>query len=337
MAWLLFPVAILILVDLIVHALGIRLGLSLFDRSLPFAPRVGEVDPGAENFQFPSADGQVLLAGSLLACNRPAPRGVVIFCHELGGNRWTARHYCQGALSAGYHVVTFDFSGHCESESRHGYTLVKWLTEYDVDDVLGAVEFVRSQAEWANVPLFLFGVSKGAGAALSAAARTSLITGVIAEGAHSTRRLMSLHATRWLQLALGPCHLWFPRWRIDLSLDLIRRLSQLRHHCRYTHLERDLANLTPTPIFWMSGECDTYIKPVVVYELCEAAGGDPAGDVWIVDGARHNSARLQHQHEYDRRVAAFLDRSAASPPGAVSPSTVVARPLVPRQVASQHV
>ncbi|MEX0728719.1 MAG: alpha/beta fold hydrolase [Planctomycetaceae bacterium] len=335
MIWIILPISILIFVDLFIRIYGLRIGLSIFDRSLPFAARIGEEDPQCESFDFPSADGQVLLKGSILESHGDRPRGVVLFCHELGGNRWTARHYCEGLLSAGFTVVTFDFSHHGESEARAGYGQVKWLTDYDVDDVMGAMEFIRTQPEWLDLPFYLFGVSKGAGAALSAAARTAHVSGVVVESAYSTRRLMTLHVTRWLEYAVGRrAKKWIPRWHIEFSLASIRWVSQRRHHCRYADLERDLAALRFTPIFWLSGAGDTYVKPSVIRELCEAAGGDPTADVWIVAGARHNSARLQAPAEYDRRLVEFLERTGELVSDAVSPSAVNIKSL--RKIPAQH-
>ncbi|MDA0831974.1 MAG: alpha/beta fold hydrolase [Planctomycetota bacterium] len=342
MVWIILSISILILVDLFIYIYGLRVGLPIFDRTLPFAARIGEEDPAVESFFFPSADGRVLLKGSLFNSHHKHPCGLVLFCHEFGGNRWTARHYCEGLLSAGFSVVAFDFSQHGDSEQRDGYDASKWLTEYDVDDVNGAIDFIRTQPEWNELPFFLFGISKGAGAVLSAAARTENVSGVIVESAYSTRRLMTLHASRWLEYALGRrVKAWFPFWRVEMTLAVMRWISQRQHHCRYTNLERQLPALRSKPVFWLSGELDTYVKPSVIQELCQAAGGEPAVDVWIVPGARHNTARVQYPVEYDRRIVEFLERTGrlvqADEGDAVPASTVRVQKTSARQVSSPHV
>ncbi len=305
----------LILIDLLIHLYAVRIGLPLFESPLPFAPRTVERDPHATDFEFASLDGRRRLKGSYLAPAQSPPTALILFCHELDGNRWTAGHYGEGLLLTGCGIVTFDFCNHGESESREGYRPLNWLTEYEVDDVLSAIAHVRKHPEWSRLPLVLFGVSKGAGAALAAAGRSKDVQGIIVESAYSTPRLMSQHVRRWLEYVVGSRIMrWVPQWHIELTLTFMRLVSQWRRKCRFTALERDLRHLKFKPQFWICGGRDNYVTTNVVRDLCRLAGGDPETDVWVVKKARHNSARLESQSEYDRHLADFVARIVVQTP-----------------------
>ena len=102
------------------------------------------------------------------------PKGLVIFAHEFSSDMYSCARYCRPLLESGYDVFSFDFRGHGESSGAPGYQPRQWPTDCEVNDVLGAIAYVEDWLEEHGHPvgIGLFGISRGAGAAIIAAATT---------------------------------------------------------------------------------------------------------------------------------------------------------------------
>ena len=70
----------------------------------------------------------------------------MVFCHELGGDRWGAGGYAGELRNSGFDIFTFDFRNHGLSDSLPGYQPMPWLTEYEMADVQAAVDYVAPAA-----------------------------------------------------------------------------------------------------------------------------------------------------------------------------------------------
>lgn len=101
----------------------------------------------------------------------PEPIGVVLFAHGSGSSRLSPRNQLvAGALQQkGIATLLFDLLEEQEEVDRRNVFDVELLA----GRLLGAVDWVRQQAELKNLPLGFFGASTGAAAALIAAAETS--------------------------------------------------------------------------------------------------------------------------------------------------------------------
>ena len=168
-------------------ALGLVLHLVAWLVQVPVAARVfgempwlpadscGPLESG-EPVEFTTRDG-LRLSGSYLATTAARRRGVIAFCHELNGDRWTALPYTRELLRRGFDVLTFDFRNHGDSGRITGYEPMPWVTNYEVLDVRAAIDYLAAREDVRALPIGLLGLSRGGTAALCAAARDSRCVG----------------------------------------------------------------------------------------------------------------------------------------------------------------
>jgi pimeloyl-ACP methyl ester carboxylesterase len=101
---------------------------------------------------------------------------VILICHGFTCSKDDVR-FLRGSLFSDYTTMSFDFRAHGECcTSEH----VATFGAQEKYDVIGAVEFIRSQPDLAHKPLIVFGFSMGAVAAILAQAeRKDLFAGAI--------------------------------------------------------------------------------------------------------------------------------------------------------------
>ncbi len=296
--------------DLGLRLFAVRLILPVFERKPPF----GAAPQGSEDLgdivSFFTTDG-LKLRGRIYRPSQPT-RGVIVFCPEMEGDSTSALAYCEGLFNAGYDVFAFDFRNQGESESLPGYEPLHWLTEYEVEDVLAAVRFVKNREEWADLPVGLVGISRGGGAALAAAGRDPCITRIAVEGAFTTDQLLEHYTLRWAALYVPqPVMNLFPLWHVRGTLALVRHISQVRRKCRYVRLEKELAQLKNRLVLQIHGERDSYVPKETGRLLSRHLPRNHA--YWLVAGANHNKAREIDADEYDRRLVEFFDPMQTEP------------------------
>jgi pimeloyl-ACP methyl ester carboxylesterase len=165
--------------------------------------------------------------------------------------------------------------------------------------------------------LGLLGVSRGASAALAAAARTPAVQCVVSDGAFSVSTLLVDFARRWGQLYLPAAMLrCVPLWHVRLTIQLMKWISQARRGCVYSNLERGLRRLQSKPVLMISGESDNYVSPEITRGLQRLTRQDAGGGAWIAPKARHNLARQVNSETYDRLLVAFFSQMQMPTPTA---------------------
>lgn len=297
----------LVVIELVVQVVLAHFALPLFEKGPLFNVKPTSEDARAEPVEFVNSDGLTLRGGYYQHHDQPA-RGVIVFCHEYGGNHWSAMSYCEGLWQAGFDILAFDFRSQGESDRQPDYEPVHWLTEYEVTDVLDAVEYVAQKQELVGLPIGLFGISRGASAALVAAARNAAVESVAGDSAFATDIMMQLYARRWSTLVVPAwVYRMIPWWHTLLTLALMRRISQRRRRVRFANVERWLRRLATRDVFLISGNRDSYVLPEVTFKLAELVGPH-CPEPWIVPHAKHNMARQQDPEEYDRRLVEFFEQ-----------------------------
>ena len=93
---------------------------------------------------FRTADG-VTLRGTYVYHRAARRRGVLVFCHQFGSDRHVAARYVSRLLDEGFDLFAFDFRNHGMSEPMAGYTARAWPTEFEVLDVLAALDWVAAR------------------------------------------------------------------------------------------------------------------------------------------------------------------------------------------------
>ena len=298
-------------IALIAMQLGInRSVMQMMERSPPLHAVENDPAPEAEPFSFQTADG-LTLQGTLYPPTDQAPRGLVLFFHELGGDQWSASSYCEGLLNAGFAVVTFAFRNHDGSDRLDNYDSLHWLSEHELADIRGFLRYLESRADLSSLPWTAFGVSRGGGAALIATALSPRIRGALCESAYSTLCLMSTFSRRWVELFVPRWALrLIPDWHVELSLAGGRRYSEFRRGVRYLHVERFLSELGNRPVLLISGQRDSYVTPEIATSLQQSIGGN--SELWLVPDARHNRSREVNEAAYDARLVEFVEPLCSS-------------------------
>lgn len=245
----------------------------------------------------------------------PAPesRGVIIFCHEFGCDMYSCARYCLGLLREGFDIFTFDFRSHGNSSSLPGYQPRLWCTDKEISDCRGAIRFVKEQLESQNrdVKIGLFGISRGAGAAIMAASKTQsqkIVKAVLTDSAFSTDTTMEWSMKKWAHIfakvrfmyANHSTEYWrFLRW-------LLIKCAQVRFRCRFPSARKTLKQIKGIPIFFIHGKKDSYIRPAQAEILFNAS--PKPHYLWIVAQAKHNQAVEIEPKLYSDRTTAFFEK-----------------------------
>ena len=236
---------------------------------------------GGESVEFSTAEGAPL-KGTYFRSGEGKPAGIVVFCHELNGNQWSVVPYLETLLEHDCDVLTFDFRNHGSSFRMPGYDPMPWPTSYEVADLRAAIDWVARRHEPAEpVPVVLMGISRGAAAAVAAAAGDDRVRAVVLDGLLAAESL----PVRWAKAIIG--------WR---------------RRCRFVALHRAMGKLRQ-PLLLIYGQRDRHV-PTQAIEALKAATTSEA-ELWVVPRAGHGAAITTAAEEYGRRLGEFLNRHLA--------------------------
>jgi len=283
------------------------------EKPLFIVPR-GQPVPEAEEVVFPNGEGQNL-RGCYLRCEGPR-RGVILFGLEFGSNRWACVAYCQHLLQAGYDIFAFEPRNQGDSDSLPGYEPLQWVTDYEVRDMQAALEYLKNRPDADPNGIGFFGISKGGGAGLLAAARDRYVRCFITDGIFATYSTLVPYMRHWYRIYNSNYAVQglLPSWYYGIIGRIGLRQIERARRCHFPALESAIARLSPRPLLMIHGGADTYIKPEMARKLFDRAR-EPK-EFWLVEGARHNQAFHLANAEYQRRVREFFDRHLAGDQGA---------------------
>ncbi len=185
------------------------------------------------------------------------------------------------------------------------------MTDFEVSDAQAALAYLKGRPDADPRGVGFFGISKGAGAGLFAAARDPYVRCCVTDGVFGIYTTLVPYMRQWFRIYNS--HLLIqglvPSWFYGLlGLAALGKIERLRG-CRFPHLERALPRLAPRPLFMIHGGADTYIKPEMARALF-ACAREPK-ELWVVEGAKHNQALQTAGDEYRRRVLEFFDQHLA--------------------------
>lgn len=296
----------------------VRICLTIFtDNPMPmligpidFQPLHGEI------VRFRSFDGTSLRGMHLNTPNRSACKGTIIFCHEFGSDMFSCARYARPLIEAGFDVFTFDYRGHGESSLGGRYKPLQWPSDKELGDTLGACLYVESvlAAEGKPVGIGVFGISRGAGAALLTASSDPNIKAIICDGAFSTDTTLIALMKRWAHIFASVKLVYENNtdsfWAF--LLWLLMRFAQPKMGCRFLSVRRALKEMQPRPVFFIHGQKDSYIREDQT-RLLYADAPTPKY-IWIVDDAKHNQSVVVQPQQYAARTIAFFRRHLADEP-----------------------
>lgn len=262
-----------------------------------------------ETVQFCALDGHPL-TGTIFPSrgNHPA-RGMIVFAHEFDSNRGSCLRFCGYLLDHGYDLFAFDFRGNGQSPPEAGYKPRQFPSDREQSDMLGAIAFIGDWLEARHRPrdIGLFGVSRGGGVCLLAAAEVDSVRAVVTDSAFSSdatmefmmKRFATIFATIRVIAENHPPVFWkFLRW-------LLFRACRRRFNCSFPSAVRAVRRLHHTPILLIHGAKDSYIPTAQSQLLFDNAPGPRR--LWIVPNARHNQSILTDPETYKKHVTQFFD------------------------------
>ena len=260
----------------------------------------------AEFVEFAASDG-TKLRGSYLASTTWRRHGVIVFCHELNGDRWNALPYVEDLRRRGFDVLTFDFRDQGSSSRTPGYDPVPWVTTFETADLSGAIDYLYSRGAADSSGVGVIGVSRGAAVAIGAAAQDPRIRAVVLDGACPTGRFRIDQA-----LCAAKAYIWLPQrlWGVLCQplaiLDLwVRMVLGHWRKCRFVNVDRS-ARRVSQPVLIVHGENDQLVPLAVARWLRRSIPG--SAELWTVPGAGHAMGVDVVRDEYQGRIADFFAR-----------------------------
>lgn len=297
--------------------------LRIFQEKPLFAIPRGKPVAGAEEVTLPTTNG-LNLRGCYLKARTPERRGVILFGLEYGSNRWSCLPYCEKLLDNGYDVFTFEPRNQGDSDKHPAYEPLQWITSFEVEDFQAALKHLKERPDADPRGIGFFGISKGGGAGLIAAAEDPWVRCCVTDGVFATYTTVVPYMRKWYSIynnhyvLQGLIPIWYYGQIGKVALKKIAR----ERHCRFPHLEKYLPRLAPRPLFMIHGGGDTYIRPEMAQSLFDRARGTK--EFWLVEGAKHNQALKVANGEYERRVLEFFNQHLAAPEPIVIPAVAAA-------------
>ncbi len=271
----------------------------------------------------------VRLAATYLPTTATRCRGIVIFCHEVRGSRWSALAFTGGLRDAGFDVLTFDFRGHGQSLMPSEVHPTPWATDREVLDIRAAVDWCSRQELAGASNIVLFGLSRGASAAFNVAAadprvRSAILDSMVATEAvqlYLLKRFMHLHVPAYFHLYK------LPDWLLALCVFWANRINKQKYGRSFVPMTRAAPGMRK-PTLIIHGGRDVFAPLETVCQLRKEMGVRPR--MWVISQAKHNETVYEAGEQYRQRVARFLLRHAQAGQELPSPDVEpVARELAP--------
>jgi pimeloyl-ACP methyl ester carboxylesterase len=296
-------------------AVWIRTAMNIFlDRSIPVTGAPRDYEPAEGDLvTFLSRDGHTL-TGMFVDGPADGPgRGLVLFCHEFGSDMTSAGRYARALVRAGYTVFAFDFRGHGRSPAPADFEPRHWPSHHEVNDVLAAVAFVRDRLGLGAAGLGVLGISRGASAAIIAAALSPHIRCLALDSAFSTDTSIDHLIVRWARVytSLKVDKYGRPIWLCRFLRAVMLLYVELKLRCRYPSALRALARLERVPMLFIMGDRDTYSPVREQRILFDAKPGEK--EFWVCPNAKHNQAVAADPRTYAEKVVGFFDRHLGGP------------------------
>jgi pimeloyl-ACP methyl ester carboxylesterase len=280
--------------------------VNLIGRAPMLLPEATQPIAGGEECEFPTTHG-LTLRGTYVKHRNGERRGVILFGHELNGDRWNATPYVVDLLDAGYDIFTFDFRNHGASDADPKFTPRPWTTTYDAADFRAAIDYVMSRPDADPRGVGVLGISRGGGAAMSIVGGDARVRCLFTDGAYPTRTTHMLYVRRYVDIYVPEHWHWlsrrFPNWGFELFLNTARKVWGRSHHYPMVDVETAASSITQ-PVLMIHGAADTMIPVDAAKALRKYITGP--SKLWVVPEAKHNAAVFTEPDAYRRRLLKFF-------------------------------
>ncbi len=246
-----------------------------------------------EQVLFKSTDG--LSLNGYFYLTREA-KNTLVMCHGFHGAAQDIHEAALAAQAAGYNAFTFDFRGSGASQGKH--TSVGF---WEVQDVIGAINYLKTRPEVDPERIVAYGVSMGGATVIMAAERCKDIKAVITDSSFaSLKTLLRVNFPYFYRLPrfpfAGPAVL-FSHFFAKTVRKKIEPAQSLQSMGEKGH---------SIPILIIHGELDKGIPVSEAFTLFEAAQGPK--ELWIIPQAEHAALMYCERSEYLNRIGEFLEK-----------------------------
>ncbi len=218
----------------------------------------------------------------------PQNDAAIILLHGYYSNRNEMRFHARVLAEAGYGVLLYDERGSGESEGEQ--RSFGWK---DVDDVGGALVFLKDRASWIG----LLGCSIGGQIALRATVQYPEVRAVLADGPSMVSASDLLPAAELADL--------YSLIFNDLSLKFLELRSGLRAP---PPMIETIHQIAPRPVMLFAGANGSELGRIREYHARAGANAQ----LWEIPGAHHCDGPYVAPDEYARRMIAFFDAAQTS-------------------------
>jgi alpha-beta hydrolase superfamily lysophospholipase len=248
---------------------------------------------------------------------RPGALGTVIICHGYTQSKHESFFF--RALFSHFNVLAFDFRAHGDLTTDQHSTIGK----DEIHDVWGAVEFVKSNPDFASKPIIGFGFSMGAVSLLMAQAHfQNLFDLLILDSpfdssdicmANRLDELLSykfLPGKEWIKGAIMK-GLYSKNWQ-SVVKPIFKMATGLDPHSVSTTfvpvIPINIASKITIPCLFISCENDKKVTVDSVKRLYDQVGST-FKRLWITQGTRHCGSCLAQPEIYLYMVNKFIKKS----------------------------
>lgn len=245
----------------------------------------GDLGLRYEAITFTTHD-QLTLAGWYIP---PRNGATIILLHGYGGNRMGMLNHAQILAERGYGVLLYDLRAH--GESQGALRSWGWL---DVGDVTSAVAYLRTRSEVDPRRIGAMGVSIGGQIALRAAAETTALKAVAADGASPV-------VMQDVPLPVEPYErlLYVTTWLSDRGLELrTRRFAP-------PGIARVIGGIAPRPVLLISTG-QTAEQMAVRHYYAQA---QQPKTLWEIPEAEHGGGLAMRPRDYAATMLTFFDQA----------------------------
>lgn len=267
----------------------------LHPEKIGLEPFSSNIIPEYRDVSFNSGDGNTTLSGWFFE-NRSSDRAVILV-HSYAMNRLQfdtqTLDMIKSFISEGYNVLSFDLRNSGKSGGKETS-----MGRYEKDDVLGAVNYIKSQGPKRIV---LMGFSTGASASIIAAAESTDVEAVIADSPYAgLKAFLKENLSYWSKLPEIP----FNR-TILYAMELIGNFD-----ADNVMPVKSAAAISPRSIFLIHGKNDGVI-PVnnskMIYKACSELEYKVL-EYWEIEDAGHLEGYKKYPEDYMSRVSGFLKK-----------------------------
>lgn len=275
------------------------------------------LDPQEERVSFTSqiskcSHQRIERRGMLV--RRPGARAVILLCHGFMCNKEDVRFL--RLLFDKYTTFAFDFRAH--GELTHGQICT--FGSLEMFDVIGAVEFIKSQPDLKDLPLIVYGFSMGAVSSIRAQAHAKLFDAAIWDCPFdSTDKLIERSIDR-LKLNVAGYEFALPGRNIlkryaynsyvqDVLKAALKTVAKMDASSINTCMEPintvASAEKVSIPAFFITCRNDGKAPIEAVTEVYNAAKGYKR--FWITNGRHHFDSFFYNPERYARYINEFVD------------------------------